>query len=300
VLLNRWRWFRERGWHEIDAATYNTLWQTYGGSVATHPQIIQRLSNLVDMPVRYLGWQQDDQLTAAIACWDNFLALSRNKLKKIGKKSFFDLGNAEIILPVADSARMKLRHNARYISQLNQADIINWRTQKEQLTKVKSLDEFSSKSRNSQRRKLKTLLEEGGQLKPVTDFTPSELAKIYCDLFYKRWQFTAPGSAKQPEVFTLLRDFMTGSIILFNDEPIAIHIIYRVESPKWISMEFVNGGVDPQERNFSPGTVLHFANIQAAWEEANNVGKDLRFSFGRADREYKDRWCNRIPVGFTN
>lgn len=300
MLLNSWRWFRERGWHEIDANTYSTLWHTYGGSVATHPQIIERLSELVNMPVRYLGWQQDNQLVGAIACWDNCLALSRNKLKKIGKKSYFDLGNAEIILPMAETAHITLRHKARYISALNQPHISNWHTQKEQLTRVKSLDEYSSKSRNSQRRKLKALLEEGGQLKSVTDFSPAELAKMYTELFYKRWQFKAPGSAKQTEVFTLLRDFMTGSIIFFNDEPIAIHILYRVESTNWISMEFVNGGVDPQERNFSPGTVLHFANIQTAWEEANQLAKDLRFSFGRADREYKDRWCNRIDVGFIN
>lgn len=300
MLLNSWRWYRERGWHEIDANTYRTLWHTHGGSVATHPQIIERLSELVGIPVRYLGWQQDNQLIGAIACWDNFLALSRNKLKKIGKKSYFDLGNAEIILPMAETARITLRHKARYISTLNHSHISNWHTQKEQLTRVKSLEEYSSKSRNSQRRKLKALLEEGGQLKPVTDFSPAELAKMYTELFYKRWQFTAPGSAKQTEVFTLLRDFMTGSVIFFNDEPIAIHILYRVESPNWISMEFVNGGVDPQERNFSPGTVLHFANIQTAWEEANQLGKDLRFSFGRADREYKDRWCSRIEVGFIN
>jgi hypothetical protein len=26
------------------------------------------------------------------------------------------------------------------------------------------------------------------------------------------------------------------------------------------------------------------------------VDKPLRFSFGRADREYKERWCNPVPV----
>ena len=29
---------------------------------------------------------------------------------------------------------------------------------------------------------------------------------------------------------------------------------------------------------------------------ARALGKPLRYSFGRADREYKDRWCNRVPV----
>jgi hypothetical protein len=42
--------------------------------------------------------------------------------------------------------------------------------------------------------------------------------------------------------------------------------------------------------------VLSFLNTQSAWEEARVLGKPLRFSFGRADREYKDRWCNPVPV----
>jgi hypothetical protein len=38
--------------------------------------------------------------------------------------------------------------------------------------------------------------------------------------------------------------------------------------------------------------VLSFLNTQSAWEQARALNKPLRFSFGRADREYKDRWCN--------
>jgi hypothetical protein len=41
---------------------------------------------------------------------------------------------------------------------------------------------------------------------------------------------------------------------------------------------------------------LSFLNTQAAWDDAQARNKPLRFSFGRADREYKDRWCNPVPV----
>ncbi|HRF74553.1 MAG TPA: GNAT family N-acetyltransferase, partial [Accumulibacter sp.] len=37
-------------------------------------------------------------------------------------------------------------------------------------------------------------------------------------------------------------------------------------------------------------------NTQAAWQDARALGKPLRYSFGRADREYKDRWCHRVPA----
>ena len=65
---------------------------------------------------------------------------------------------------------------------------------------------------------------------------------------------------------------------------------------EWISVEYINGGVDPETREFSPGSVLSFLNTQSAWEQARALDKPLRFSFGRADREYKDRWCNPVPV----
>jgi len=89
---------------------------------------------------------------------------------------------------------------------------------------------------------------------------------------------------------------MTGSVLLRHEQPIAIQILYRVEAPGWISLEYINGGVDPQSSALSPGSVLSFVNTQAAWEDARARGKPLRYSFGRADREYKDRWCHRVPA----
>ncbi|MNN74323.1 Mig-14 [compost metagenome] len=89
---------------------------------------------------------------------------------------------------------------------------------------------------------------------------------------------------------------MTGSLVYLDNAPVAIQILYRIEAPQWVSLEYINGGVDPQQREFSPGSVLSFVNTQAAWAEARVLGKPLRYSFGRADREYKDRWCHRVPV----
>ena len=112
----------------------------------------------------------------------------------------------------------------------------------------------------------------------------------------RRWNFGAQGKEHLHEVFELLREFMTGSVVFLDEQPIAIQVLYRVESPKWVSVEYINGGVDPVQRDFSPGSVLSFVNTQTAWAEARALGKPLRYSFGRADREYKDRWCNRVPV----
>jgi len=43
-MLNRFRAFRERGWTQIDAPSYQQAWQRFGGSVATHPLVVERLA----------------------------------------------------------------------------------------------------------------------------------------------------------------------------------------------------------------------------------------------------------------
>jgi hypothetical protein len=295
-MLNRFQGWRERGWSVVDAPFYNEAWQRFGGSVATHPQVIERLAGLADIPVRYLAWEQDGALKACIATWGRDLALSKDVLKRQGKKGLFDLGNAELILPAAPDAQAPLRHRARYLSTLNEGRFSGLKPQAEQLAMARTPEELSKKFRYNQRRELRLLEEAGGVVRPVSEFSSQELAAIYCDLFLRRWGFVATGAERMAEVIELLRDWLIGSVIFLNDAPIAVQLVYRVESPEWISVEYVNGGVDPETRAFSPGSVLSFLNTQSAWEQARDVGKPLRFSFGRADREYKDRWCNPVPV----
>ncbi len=295
-MLNRFQGWRERGWSVIDASTYADAWQRFGGSVATHPLVVAQLADMAQIPVRYLAWERDGQVQAAIATWGRDLALSKDVLKRAGKKGLFDIGNAELILPAAADAQAPLRHRGRYLSALNEGRFAQLRPQAEQLAMARTPEELSKKFRYNQRRELRLLEEAGGVVRPVSDFTSPELASIYCDLFQRRWGFAATGAERMPEVLERLRELLIGSVIFLNDAPIAVQLVYRVEAPQWISVEYVNGGVDPQTREFSPGSVLSFLNTQSAWEQARALGKPLRFSFGRADREYKDRWCNPVPV----
>lgn len=295
-MLSRLRAWREQGWAPIDAAAYAAAWQRFGGSVVTQPQVVERLAALAGIPVRYLGWQEQGELKAALPTWGRHLALSKDVLKQQGKRALFDLGNAEVILPLAADARVRLRHKARYVSDLNAGRIATLREQAEGLALAREPEQYSKKFRYNQRREQRLLEEAGGVIRPMQELSAGEQAAIYADLFQRRWGFEAPGKAQLAEVFTLLREFMTGALIYLNDQPVAIQVLYRVEAPQWVSLEYINGGVDPQNREFSPGSVLSFVNTQNAWSEARAIGKPLRYSFGRADREYKDRWCNRVPV----
>ena len=295
-MLSHLRAWRERGWTPIDATAYAAAWQRFGGSVATHPQVVERLAELAGIPVRYLGWLVDGELQAAIATWGRHLALAKDVLKQQGKRGLFDLGNAELIVPVAAGVQVPLRHRARYVSSLHVDQISTLREQPEGLALAREPEQYSKKFRYNQRREQRLLEEAGGVIRSMLELSAAEQARIYVDLFQRRWGFEATGKAHLVEVFELLRDFMTGSLIYLQDKPVAIQILYRVEAPAWVSLEYINGGVDPQNREFSPGSVLSFVNTQSAWEAARAIGKPLRYSFGRADREYKDRWCNRIPV----
>ena len=287
---------RERGWTPIDAPTYAAAWQRFGGSVATHPAVVERLAGLAGIPVRYLGWLEGGELQAALPTWGRHLALAKEVLKQRGRRGLFDLGNAEIILPVAESACVPLRHRARYVSELNAGRFSTLREQPEGLALARAPEDYSKKFRYNQRREQRLLEEAGGALRPILELSPAEQAAIYTTLFERRWEFAVPGKAHLAEVFGLLREFMTGAVVYLHEQPVAIQILYRVEAPAWVSVEYINGGVDPQQREFSPGSVLSFVNTQTAWDEARALGKPLRYSFGRADREYKDRWCHRVPV----
>jgi hypothetical protein len=295
-MLSYVRAWRERGWIVIDAATYADVWHRFGGSVSTHPQVVERLAGLAGIAVRYLGWFSGNELQAAIPTWGRYLALSKEVLKQQGKKGLFDLGNAEVIFPVAPGAQIFLHHRARYISPLHLGHVTTLRPQTEGLAMAREPEAYSKKFRYNQRREQRLLEEAGGVIRPMLSMSADEQALVYAELFQQRWGFEATGKANLPEVFGLMRDFMTGSLIYLNGRPIAIQVLYRVEAPQWVSLEYINGGVDPQSRDFSPGSVLSFINIQAAWADARSRGKSLRYSFGRADREYKNRWCDQLEV----
>ena len=167
-MLNRFQGWRERGWVPVEAEVYAQAWQRFGGSVATHPLIVERLADLAQIPVRYLGWEQDGELKGAIATWGRDLALSKDVLKRRGKKGVFDLGNAEIILPIAADAQLPVRHRGRYLSALNEGRVSTLKPQAEQLAMARTPEDLSKKFRYNQRRELRLLEEAGGVVRGVS------------------------------------------------------------------------------------------------------------------------------------
>ncbi len=295
-MLGVFRAYREKGWSPIDRKVYADIWLRAGGSVMTHPDIVAELSELAGIETRYLAWFQQNVAVAGIATWGRHLALSRRALKRYGKRDVFDLGNAEVILPVLPAVKLPMRFSTRYVSELNAEAIPTLKRQKESIALAKPPNEYSKKFLYNQKRELRLFSEQGGIVHPILELAPAEIAETYSRLFTLRWGFSVPGGKKLTEVFTVMRPFMTGSVLHMHGNAVAIQILYRVESPEWISTEYINGGVDPGFQKFSPGSILTFLNTQAEWEYAQSVQKSLRFSFGRVDREYKMLWCRPAAV----
>lgn len=142
-LLRAWR---ERGWVEIDCDAYTQAWQRFGGSFATHPQVVERLSTFVQIELRYLGWVVNGEVVAAVPCWGSHVALSKQVLKREGKRGLLDMGNAEIILPVAAQAVVPLRQRVSYVSELNAGRISTLRAQPQGLAMARAPEDYSKNS----------------------------------------------------------------------------------------------------------------------------------------------------------
>lgn len=292
-------WWRQRGWQEIDGAAYQDAYAQFGGSVITHPQFIASVSSLVNIPLRYFGYFQDDKLVAAAPVWHSYIAGSKRILKRSRQYERVDLGNMEIILPVASHAQnITLRFRGNYFSPLHTNNISSLGRQSETLSLLKSYNdaEFSKKFQYNRTRELRLLEDIGCVIRDVGEFNPGDIAKWYIDLFEARW-------GKKPKAYrtiagqlAVLKDFLTGKILFINDKPIAIQLVFFADSPKWTSFEFLNAGVDPEFHKYSPGGVLTFLNTKLASDYANAQEKELRYSFGRSDANYKSLWCHQISM----
>jgi len=301
TVVDLLKFWREKGWELITAEDYRSIWQRYGGSVITHPEIIGRISDLADMSLTYRGWYEQGQLQAAIPLWGKYLAGSKVALKKAGKRDVIDMGNGEVILPIAPGPdHISLRYKGSFISSLHQTRIQGLKRPGEScISLLKGYQPgggFSKKFKYNQRREWRLFQEAGGTIRPVVDHTSDRVAAIYCDLFQRRWGFPPRGYRTMPRTLATLGEFLTGGVLYLHEQPVAIQLVYQVEAPQWLFCEYVNGGVAPEARAYSPGSVLTYLNSFAAYQRATDIGKSLRYSFGKSDREYKDRWCRRVPV----
>lgn len=291
-------WSDNKLWQETDKDTYIQACKQYGNSFLTHPVVISAMCSMLNISEVYSACYSEDKLAGSIANWGPYLAGDKRYLKKLNLRREIDTGNAEVILPVSNQTHIPLPVKGQFISELNHKSITNLKPQKETLSLARSIQSggFSRKFRYNRRREVKLFKEAGGEIRQLEKLDEDQIAKIYIDLFQKRWGKKPKGEHRLAEFLAYIRPLIKGHYLTIDEQAIAVQLIYISEGEKVISAEYINGGVDLAYSQYSPGSILSFLNIQMAESIAQEKQLPLRFSFGITDKEYKNNWCDPHPV----
>ena len=286
-------------WQQVDKQVYAAAYDQFGGSLLSHPLVIDTMSQMAEINTTYFARYDGDQLLGALPTWGKYLAGDKRYLKKIGARSIFDTGNAEMILPLKSTQIFSVKgFSGQFISELHQECLPEATLQKETLSLTRSFTngDFSSKFRYNRRRELKKFQEDGGEIVPFDQLDSHDLAAIYTELFWLRWGKQPKGHARLEEFLSAIRPLVHGHLLTKDNIPVAIQLIFIACNGARVSAEYINGGVDPQFKKYSPGSILSFLNIQYAEQLAVASDVPLRFSFGITDNAYKNIWCDPHPL----
>jgi len=298
---------RTRGWRVICAVEYPRCYERFGGSVITHPDVLDLLHARMPLRPRYLGLKgKNGELVGAVCRWGNRLAGDERVLRDV-VQAHFDLGAPEIVLPVSSAAGKRaniLTLKSSHVSALNRDLFTNLRPvrrDRRQLALAKDMSEngFSAKTKRKRRQAVRSFLEANGSVTQVQDHDACTLAAIHDTLHRSRWG-KSPGERQAlVDLLTQLRHLLFGQVLWLHGEPVAYDFVLMARSPGWLSAECINGGVDARYPELSVGPVLVWLNLVQAWEMADAEGRDLRFSLGRMDMDYKSTWCRPSPIDKT-
>lgn len=288
-------------WRTISAEDYEAAFLRFGGSFAVHPRVVALVSSLAQRPVRYAGLMRRGELLGALPLWGEHIAATKLALEFYGVADLIDVGDAEVVLPIADDVRINLPFKANMISGLHARNIGNvTREANFAMTLAKGIRigerRLSGRTQASRRKETRRLEEIGGAFIPIYELSAEEVAAIYTRLFEKRWGFSPLGAQLLPVVLRELKDMLRGHVLLVGERPVAIELIYVSKTPRHVLANGVNRGVDPEFRDHTPGSILLFHDIGRLEEEACAGGKGLRFSFGMNDADYKSLWSVEAPA----
>ena len=163
---------------------------------------------------------------------------------------------------------------------------------------AKTLQEHSGQSKRKRRRETRRFLELGGTFHPISELTVDETLEIFASLYKKRWGETVvvDGFVGLNTVFRELKHMMRGDILLLNDRPVAMELLYAHETPRWLFVNGVKRVSDPEFWSHSVGSVLAFRNLEQLENEASVRNKILRYCFGWNGDPYKAAWAIPQPA----
>lgn len=291
------------GWNSITREDYKKAYNCYGGSVINHPDVLDFIHERKECKQKYLGLHSSDgQLISAICLWGRYLSgdVKANELYNI--RDDYDFGYPEIILPIKNGTRVIVPAKAVHLSELNKEQVVNSTFSHNKnrtlcFAKDLGINGFSSKSKNTRRKELKKFTSAGGCVYDVSDFSSDTLRDIYTTLYKIRWKEEHPHYSQLNDMMGRLKNMIFGHVLMIHDTPAAFHFVLKASCREWNSYEYINGGVNTELSEFSPGTIVTWLNVERSNLESESEGKIARYSFGRNSAEYKKRWANDSKVG---
>src|SRR5690606_21898291 len=162
---------------------YRNLYSQLGGSVITHPDILDFIHARKRLHHGYYARSRAGEPCAAVCRWGSWLAGDLQVLEERVQPDY-DFREPEVNVPAKRAADRKggvVLLKTRTLSPLSSHVAINSRRvgkQKNYIAMAKGYGSsgMSSKARYSRRRGLKTFAQAGGSVRSVTDFSPSSLA----------------------------------------------------------------------------------------------------------------------------
>ena len=294
----------ENSWKTISAYEYKVIFELFGGSFAVHPDVVAVAASLAKRSVRYVGLTREGRFIAAVPLWGQHIIVTKLALSHYGGFNLIDIGDSEVILPVAEDQLINIPFKASMISSLHVNNIANIERDIHRpdpsgsMMIAKSTEELSGQAKRKRRRETRRFLELGGRFHPISELTVNETIEIFKVLCKKRHgdSVILHRFDKLSIVFRELKHMMRGDILLLNDRPVAMELLYAHETPRSL---FVNGVLrvsDPEFWSYSVGSVLIFRNLERLENEASIRNKLLRYCYGWNDEPYKAAWASAQPA----
>ncbi len=281
------------GWCLSDFNSYKEAYSQFGGSVCSHPDVINFLSEKGPSPSYYVYKQRGEIICAVYVTGKDI---------RVGSAAYpfvFD----DIIIPYNKYVKkIILPFRTKQLSLYHAGDFHNciyWKGMKRKICVVK--DDFSNATHKKRRQTYKKFLQAGGECRPVDCFSNDELSDIYCNLFKLRWGNSLQCYSREvlSEVFEALRHLVFGHVLLMKGTPCAYDLVFKAECKQWYFFDCINGGFDPTYTDLSIGSILMYLNIQSAREicQADNVRMAFSLGMDNPRWQYKQQWCNTLMLG---
>ena len=118
-----------------------------------------------------------------------------------------------------------------------------------------------------------------------------EFIKKYRRVYHLRRGTVPAGDSLFENVLTRWHSLLTGDVLLWDDKPIAMSLLFRVATKETLFVNAVNSPIDPAFIKKAAGNVLAFQHKTQHEAEAHEKQIPLRYCRDRMNADYKKSWC---------